>query len=558
VGPWLVALVVIVALLSLPSPFLTRLVTTPALAATTPTHLTWNVTAGASPGPGDQSIQGMAFYPGVITINQYDKIVWKLGSFEPHTISFTSGAVPPEPDLPISIKPAGGSTYNGTGFVSSGVIFPSQSYTLNFTAPGVYEYYCLSHVGMNGIVVVNPAGTAYPFTQANYNQQAKAEEQADIAAENAAVKYYQPYVEPGPNGTTIYVVGASLSPLLVNVTYTSSGIPNFNVLPPSGPEAVTVPVAGLNGASYGGLATITLTKPGAIQVSLNIKGLSPSAAYSAQLRLGTCSEQGKVLYALRDVAANAKGVGTSSTSISDNVMSIPNIPEVGWFIQVYQGQGPAGATTPSACGNVSFPTVALMRFVPATFTIKAGDSVKWVEHSPSDEHDITFTLASAVNTDKPVAAGDISAAVPPGSPAEAGGLFILDAGGEDVKAAGNGTRFNSTGFFSSGLLSLGQSYMLTFPNAGNYQYVCQPHDALGMIGFLNVLPATGAVSAAEEGFTTVVHSTTSSQSSASPSASQQPASIPTVYLGVLAALVLVAVIGFAMMRRRQQAAPPPS
>ncbi len=40
---------------------------------------------------------------------------------------------------------------------SSGFMLPGQSFTLTFTEPGLYNYVCFLHAGMQGAVVVMPA-----------------------------------------------------------------------------------------------------------------------------------------------------------------------------------------------------------------------------------------------------------------------------------------------------------------------------------------------------------------------------------------------------------------
>lgn len=54
------------------------------------------------------------------------------------------------------VFPAGGPTYDGTGYVSSGVLAIPKP--LTFTKPGRYEYECLIHPGMEGYITVQPAG----------------------------------------------------------------------------------------------------------------------------------------------------------------------------------------------------------------------------------------------------------------------------------------------------------------------------------------------------------------------------------------------------------------
>lgn len=107
------------------------------------------------------ALQGMGYYPSVIVINANDTVNWTLGGNLVHTISFLSGTPPPGPESPEAAGPAGGPIYNGTGFVSSGILTPGMSYSLNFTKPGTYDYLCILHddLGMVGKVEVQPVTT---------------------------------------------------------------------------------------------------------------------------------------------------------------------------------------------------------------------------------------------------------------------------------------------------------------------------------------------------------------------------------------------------------------
>jgi plastocyanin len=145
----------------------------PALAATA-----WNVGVGAQ--TPDAGVQANGFFANKITVDVGDTVTWTERVGEIHTVTFLSGA--PEPPLFSIIgnqivpnlqafAPAGGPTYAGSGFVNSGLLaVPGQTFSLTFAAPGTYSYLCLVHAGMTGTVTVNPAGTAYPATQAVYDQ----------------------------------------------------------------------------------------------------------------------------------------------------------------------------------------------------------------------------------------------------------------------------------------------------------------------------------------------------------------------------------------------------
>jgi plastocyanin len=82
---------------------------------------------------------------------------------EPHTVTFPIAGQPLPPAIlnnPFS-PPMGGATYDGSAIANSGPIgsatgFPANSYSLTFTKPGTYIYYCLFHheFGMIGTIVV--------------------------------------------------------------------------------------------------------------------------------------------------------------------------------------------------------------------------------------------------------------------------------------------------------------------------------------------------------------------------------------------------------------------
>ncbi len=143
----------------------------------------WTVQVGnESP---DQAIQGMAFLPSNIWINAHDTIRWAAHSAEIHTVTFLAAGQtlastqPFSPANPKELLKQGGSKYDGSSYFNSGVMsnvsntgFPAtQSYSLTFPRAGTFTYWCLVHgMMMKGTVHVRPAGTHYPYTQAQYDQ----------------------------------------------------------------------------------------------------------------------------------------------------------------------------------------------------------------------------------------------------------------------------------------------------------------------------------------------------------------------------------------------------
>lgn len=113
----------------------------------------------------DMALQVNAFLPGQLDVNVGDTVNWRIESTEFHTITFLSGAPLERFDIPtpdgqglmINPKaafPIGGSSYNGTGIASSGLLNKDQDWSLTFTQPGTYEYLCLVHPGMKSEIHV--------------------------------------------------------------------------------------------------------------------------------------------------------------------------------------------------------------------------------------------------------------------------------------------------------------------------------------------------------------------------------------------------------------------
>lgn len=152
----------------------------------------WTVQVGAE--SHNQAMQGMAFLPSNVFINAGDTVNWAANSAEIHTVTFlgpgqTLDSLQPfDPSNPLELFPTPQTVFDGM-YTNSGVItnvsnsgFPSvTTYALTFPMTGDFTYYCLVHgVAMKGVVHVREAGTAYPFTQAQYDKQAKAAERATV------------------------------------------------------------------------------------------------------------------------------------------------------------------------------------------------------------------------------------------------------------------------------------------------------------------------------------------------------------------------------------------
>ena len=138
--------------------------------------------AGVGTSNTTEAVEVNAFLPRSLTVDVGDSITWTVNSGEFHTVTFLSGAAAPPlivigpngPNFnPVVAAPSGGPDYDGTGFVNSGLLFKGQGTTVSFTKAGTFSFLCLVHAGMNGSVTVQPAGAAYPASQAQWNTAAR-------------------------------------------------------------------------------------------------------------------------------------------------------------------------------------------------------------------------------------------------------------------------------------------------------------------------------------------------------------------------------------------------
>lgn len=94
-------------------------------------------------------MRGSRFYPSTLHVRAGQLVSWVNSSFDPHTVSaypsytgirFESGNIPPLG--PQAYRPL----YGRRG-----------TFTMRFTSPGTYYYYCRYHqrAGMRGVVVVH-------------------------------------------------------------------------------------------------------------------------------------------------------------------------------------------------------------------------------------------------------------------------------------------------------------------------------------------------------------------------------------------------------------------
>jgi plastocyanin len=398
----------------------------------------WTVDVGAMSQSG---IMAMSFFPNVITIDAGDSITFQG---EGHTVTFpgADGKLLP-PTSPQAQMPAGTSTYDGSTFTSSGILM-GNPYALTFTKPGVYPYYCLLHPGMMGVVIVNPAGTQYPMTQAQYDAQAQQQEQADFSAGNQVVANFHLKTKRNANGTTTY--------------YGQNDAPES--------QADSFDLAAVNQSKVTGSSLIAFAQPPSktnpeitYSVSAKLSGLTPGQSYTAMLCEGKSGSGVMVPNSqFGSITVNSDGKGTVSGSVQAG-----GLPQGIWNLDICDASNKVVAS-----GLINHASFAYERYLPATLNIHPGDSVVWTQTGPNEVHTVTFL---------PEEWKDV--------PDES--LMPVPYGGHI---------YAGTGFFNSGFIIPGASYEMTFIKTGDYKYSCLLHDVMGMYGDVKVTPQPGIMTVA--------------------------------------------------------------
>ena len=86
-------------------------------------HRTWHVQVGSE--SSDQEIQGMAFLPSEIFINERDTIMWHANAAEIHTVTFLAAGQPLtdfNPFDPNELQQRGKDHYDGKSYYNSGIM----------------------------------------------------------------------------------------------------------------------------------------------------------------------------------------------------------------------------------------------------------------------------------------------------------------------------------------------------------------------------------------------------------------------------------------------------
>jgi plastocyanin len=144
-----------------------------------------------------------------------------------------------------------------------------------------------------------------------------------------------------------------------------------------------------------------------------------------------------------------------------------------------------GSTLWEVAAGVGEGQARVLAFLPDTLDIKAGDTVRWVNHSKTEPHTVTFLGAGVEQPE------DIAIEPQPSGPPKIvqNPLTLFPQGGP---------AFNGEGYVNSGFLGElngqplpgGPAFELTFDTAGEFPYYCILHasgpEGPGMAGTIRV------------------------------------------------------------------------
>jgi plastocyanin len=234
-----------------------------------PSGTTWQVQAGS--GRRDGALQALAMAPDVVTINEGDRITWTIGG-KFHTVTFLGRFVLPPANPAV---PQGGSIFNGSDFVSSGILAPGKHYTLTFTRAGTYVYFCaLNFPEMSGTVVVQRRGSALPRPQGFYTGVGNSELNLLLRQAMSSVRSI-----PFPVGGS--TVAAGVSPGTPDGTHANANVLRFLDGDRLNLTSVTIPVNSTVtwvNLSNNDVHTVTIPPPG--QPLPNINPFTPGTPHA--------------------------------------------------------------------------------------------------------------------------------------------------------------------------------------------------------------------------------------------------------------------------------------
>ncbi|MBI1741554.1 DUF1264 domain-containing protein [Candidatus Acetothermia bacterium] len=452
---------------------------------------------------GDMQAEATAlsFGPSSLHIKAGDTLTWKMSDFtELHTVTFPENPeelpefVMPEPQdngppklvvNPQVEKPAGGDTYDGSGYFNSGYLLrpegkPAPTYSLTFTKPGTYQYVCLVHStagtqgikGMKGTIVVEPSQSVESQKAQSWTVLTGTDEE-DGALQ--ALRFL-------PEKTAIHV-GDSVtwkpdtkSTNEHTIYFTAGGpLPMLEIVGPDGRDYFNPAVFfASEGKAYDGSGpfsggvlsseegqqstfTLTFTKPGVYEY---ICAFHPGMKGTITV-LPTNQPLPKTQADYDQMARMEAQLALNKTHELHQKLMQPQVTS-----------RPDGSKEYLLELVGDMKTMAtILSFVPSPLHIKVGDTVTWRMQDFTELHTVTFP-------EDPENLPEFALVEPQnnGPP-----KLVVNAKAEKPEG---GSTYAGSGYFNSGFLLREEgkpapTYSLTFTKPGTYKYVCLVHATIG-------------------------------------------------------------------------------
>jgi len=137
-----------------------------------------SATVTNAPGSSTPGCEPECFIPSTVTIDVGGTVTWENNDTAAHTST------------------AGSATEGPSGVFDSSLIMAGSSFSHTFDSAGTYDYFCMVHPWMEGIVIVEDAAAAEAAAEAAAAAKAaEAEAAAEAAAAAAAAKAAASYVD---------------------------------------------------------------------------------------------------------------------------------------------------------------------------------------------------------------------------------------------------------------------------------------------------------------------------------------------------------------------------
>jgi CHRD domain len=189
----------------------------------------------------------------------------------------------------------------------------------------------------------NPGKEAYPLKNVVANNIGFANAVTRITDVTGGIPANGWYVDVH-NGPTLSNDAQSLAIACADVTNPSASTKSN--------QSVVATLGSTSAADQGVTGTAQLSvNNGNLTITVSLNGMEAHSTHMLHIHTGSCASQGKVVYTLKPVIADAAGAGTSTTVISH----VSAIPQSGWYVNAHMGPDLSKQTgfDPISCGDIT-------------------------------------------------------------------------------------------------------------------------------------------------------------------------------------------------------------